>query len=84
MFERVDIDPQIEEILDKSMKTTISTDEAIKLIQTTGNEFHALLMTADQLRADIIGERYSTPIPFTLSIYRYMIGLGSVEIIHTM
>jgi len=57
MFERLDIDPQIEEILKKSLKTRISSEEANKLIQTTGKEFQALLITADMLREDIIGDR---------------------------
>ena len=57
MFERLDIDPQIEEILEKSLKTRISSEEAVKLIQTTGKEFHALIITADLLREDIIGDR---------------------------
>jgi FO synthase subunit 2 len=57
MFERVDIDPQIEEILEKSMKTPISQEEGIKLIQTTGNEFHALMIAADLLRENITGDR---------------------------
>ncbi|MDD1774477.1 MAG: 5-amino-6-(D-ribitylamino)uracil--L-tyrosine 4-hydroxyphenyl transferase CofH [Methanobacterium sp.] len=57
MFKRVDIDPQIEEILEKSMKTPISQEEGIKLIQTTGNEFHALMIVADLLRENITGDR---------------------------
>lgn len=57
MFERLDIDPQIEEILEKSLKTRISTDEAVKLIQTTGKELQALLLIADLLRENIIGDR---------------------------
>lgn len=57
MFERLDIDPQIEEILEKSLKTRISSEEAVKLIQTTESEFHALILTADLLREKIIGDR---------------------------
>jgi FO synthase subunit 2 len=57
MFERVDIDPQIEEILEKATKTRISRDEAVKLMKTTGTEFHALIITADTLRHDIVGDR---------------------------
>ena len=57
MFERLDIDPQIEEILEKSLKTRISSDEAVKLIQTTGKEFQALIVTADMLREEVIGDR---------------------------
>jgi len=57
MFERVDIDPQIEEILEKSIKRRISTQEAVKLIETTGKELYALIMTADTLRDRIVGDR---------------------------
>lgn len=57
MFERVDIDPQIEEILEKSLKNRISTQEALKLIETTGKELYALLITADNLREEIVGNR---------------------------
>jgi 5-amino-6-(D-ribitylamino)uracil---L-tyrosine 4-hydroxyphenyl transferase len=59
MFERVDIDPQIREILEKSLKTRISRQEAVKLIETTGKEFYALLMTADTLREKLVGDRVS-------------------------
>jgi FO synthase subunit 2 len=57
MMERLDIDPQIEEILEKSMKNRISQQEAFKLMETTGKELYALLITADQLRGRIIGDR---------------------------
>lgn len=57
MFERVDIDPHIEEILEKSIETRISRQEAVKLIRTTGKEFYALLIAADALRENIIGDR---------------------------
>lgn len=57
MFGRLDIDPQIEEILEKSLKTRISSEEAKLLIQTTGHEFHSLTTTADILRENIIGDR---------------------------
>ncbi len=57
MFERLNIDPHIEEILDKSMKTSISQEEALKLMETTGKELHALLITADALREELVGNR---------------------------
>lgn len=57
MFGRVDIDPQIEEILQKSMKTRISSEEALKLIETTGTELHALILTADLRRKEVVGDR---------------------------
>lgn len=56
MFEKLDINPQIEEILEKALKSPISQEEALKLIKTTGKEFHALIMSADSLREDIVGE----------------------------
>jgi FO synthase subunit 2 len=57
MLERLDIDPQIEDILEKSMKTRISQQEAFKLIETTGKELQALLITADGLRERLVGDR---------------------------
>lgn len=57
MFARVDIDPQIEEILEKSMKTRISSEEAVKLIKTTGKELHALILAADLRREEVVGDR---------------------------
>lgn len=57
MMERLDIDPQIEEILEKSMKTRISQPEAFKLMETTGKELYALLITADKLRDQFVGDR---------------------------
>ena len=57
MLERLDIDPQIEDILEKSMKTRISQHEAFKLIETTGKELQALLITADGLRERLVGDR---------------------------
>ncbi|HOI71346.1 MAG TPA: 5-amino-6-(D-ribitylamino)uracil--L-tyrosine 4-hydroxyphenyl transferase CofH [Methanobacterium sp.] len=56
MLGRVDIDPQIEEILEKAIKSRISNEDAIKLMKTTGAEFHALIQAADILRQDIIGD----------------------------
>ncbi len=56
MLERLDIDPQIEEILDKSMKTRISRQEALKLMETTGKELQSLLITADALREKLVGD----------------------------
>ncbi|AEG17723.1 5-amino-6-(D-ribitylamino)uracil--L-tyrosine 4-hydroxyphenyl transferase CofH [Methanobacterium paludis] len=56
MFEQFNIDPQIEEILNKAIKTRISQDEALKLMETTGRELQALLMAADARREEIVGD----------------------------
>lgn len=55
MFEQLNIDNNIEEILEKSLKTIISPEEALKLINTTGREFQALLIAADMRREEIVG-----------------------------
>ena len=39
MLGRVDIDPQIEEILEKAIKSRISNEDAIKLMKTTVQNF---------------------------------------------
>lgn len=57
MFERVEIDPQIEEILKKAINKRISSEEAVKLIKTTGKELYALTFTADILREKLVGDR---------------------------
>jgi FO synthase subunit 2 len=57
MFEQLNIDPQIAEILEKSLKTRISREEALELMKTTGRDFQALLMTADTLREELVGDR---------------------------
>lgn len=57
MFEQLNIDTQIEEILGKSLETRISPEEALMLMETTGREFQALLIAADSLREDIVGDK---------------------------
>jgi 5-amino-6-(D-ribitylamino)uracil---L-tyrosine 4-hydroxyphenyl transferase len=57
MFDHLHIDPQIEEILDKSMKTTISRQEALQLMETTGTELQALLIAADTQRKNLVGDK---------------------------
>lgn len=57
MFERLNIDHQIEEILEKSLKTRITNQEALQLMETTGKEFHTLLIAADSLREKLVGDR---------------------------
>jgi 5-amino-6-(D-ribitylamino)uracil---L-tyrosine 4-hydroxyphenyl transferase len=56
MFELLNIEPHIEEILEKSLETRLSTEEALILMKTTGREFQSLLMAADSLREDIVGK----------------------------
>src|ERR1700690_822706 len=55
MFELLNIDPHIEEILNKSLEKRISSNEALELIKTTGRELQALLITADFMREQIVG-----------------------------
>lgn len=56
MFEQLNIETHIEEILEKSLETRLSTEEARILMKTNGREFQSLLMAADSLREDIVGE----------------------------
>src|ERR1039458_8791850 len=56
MFELLNIDTPIEEILRKSLEKQISCNEALKLMKTTGRELQALLMTADIRREQIVGD----------------------------
>ena len=55
MFEQLNINSNIEEILEKSLKTIISPDEGLKLINTTGMELQALLIAADLRREELVG-----------------------------
>jgi 5-amino-6-(D-ribitylamino)uracil---L-tyrosine 4-hydroxyphenyl transferase len=56
MFEMLNINPHIEEMLEKSIEDQISTYEALQLMNTSGHDFEALIMAADALRKDIIGD----------------------------
>ncbi|MDI6644907.1 MAG: 5-amino-6-(D-ribitylamino)uracil--L-tyrosine 4-hydroxyphenyl transferase CofH [Methanobacteriaceae archaeon] len=56
MFSMLDIDPHIEEILENSLDREISSQEAELLMETNGNEFQALILTADTLRDNIMGD----------------------------
>ena len=54
----IDIDPVIEEILEKALfGKEITKKEAYELMKTTGNEFHAVVMAADTLRKNAVGDR---------------------------
>lgn len=55
MFDKLNIDPQIKRILEKSTDEEISTDDALKLMKTQGREFQALIFTADMLRETLVG-----------------------------
>ncbi|MDD3986015.1 MAG: 5-amino-6-(D-ribitylamino)uracil--L-tyrosine 4-hydroxyphenyl transferase CofH [Methanobacterium sp.] len=57
MFEQLKIDNHIEEILGKSLKTNISNEEAVILMNTTGRELQALLVAADVRREEIVGDK---------------------------
>ncbi len=55
MFNDLNIDPEIRNILEKSIEKEISTDDAKKLMKTGGKELQALLLTADLLRENLVG-----------------------------
>jgi len=56
MYNTPDIEPTIEEILDKAFKGSISSEESLKLIKTTGAESQALIQAADLRRQELTGE----------------------------
>ena len=56
MYKSPDIEPTIEEILDKA-RNQISSDEALKLLKTTGNEYQALIQYSGSLkRQELVGD----------------------------
>ena len=57
MYKSPDIEPTIEEILDKARNQSISADEALKLLKTTGNEYQALIRSADLRRQELVGDK---------------------------
>ncbi|WJI08864.1 7,8-didemethyl-8-hydroxy-5-deazariboflavin synthase subunit CofH [Methanobacterium sp. CWC-01] len=57
MYKSLEIDPQIEGILEKALHDRISTEESLQLMETTGDNFHALILAADGFRKDIVGDR---------------------------
>lgn len=57
MFEKLNIDPQINKILEKAIDSRISNEEALKLMKTQGKEFQALIIAADILREKIVGDK---------------------------
>lgn len=51
------LNPEISRILDKALEEKeISVEEGIKLFETDGIDFHALMMTADELRRRAVGD----------------------------
>jgi 5-amino-6-(D-ribitylamino)uracil---L-tyrosine 4-hydroxyphenyl transferase len=57
MYKSLEIDPQIEGILEKAFYDRISTEESLKLMKTSGDDFHALTIAADIFRKDLVGDR---------------------------
>jgi FO synthase subunit 2 len=57
MYKSPDIEPTIEEILNKARKNPVSHEEALKLMKTTGNEYQALIRAADLRRQELVGDR---------------------------
>ena len=55
MFNKLNIDPKINEILEKAIYNNISVQEAEMLMKTKGKEFQALILSADMLREKLIG-----------------------------
>jgi Thiamine biosynthesis enzyme ThiH and related uncharacterized enzymes len=56
MYKSPDIEPTIEEILNKARKKPVSHEEALKLMKTTGNEYQALIQAADLRRQELVGD----------------------------
>ncbi len=56
MYKSPDIEPTIEEILNKAVDSTISSEDALKLMSTTGSELQALIQAADIRRQELVGD----------------------------
>jgi len=56
MLEQLNIDTHIEDILGKSLEKRISLRDGLTLMETTGRELQALLITADIQRENIVGD----------------------------
>ncbi|MEN4005976.1 MAG: 5-amino-6-(D-ribitylamino)uracil--L-tyrosine 4-hydroxyphenyl transferase CofH [Methanobacteriaceae archaeon] len=57
MFDKLNIDNKVNEILEKAMDHEISSREAEILMKTQGREFQALILAADFLREKIVGDK---------------------------
>lgn len=56
MFGKLKIKPHTEQILEEAFKGPISTEDALYLMNTDGNDLNALLITADLLRKELAGD----------------------------
>lgn len=56
MFGKLNIKPRTEQILEEAFKGPISAEDALYLMNTTGNDLNALLITADLLRQELAGD----------------------------
>jgi len=56
MFGKLNIKPRTEQILEEAFKGSISAEDALYLMNTTGNDLNALLITADLLRQELAGD----------------------------
>lgn len=57
MFEKLNIDPQIKKTLEKAIDEEISKNEAERLMEVKGKELQALILTADLLRENLVGDQ---------------------------
>lgn len=57
MYKSLEIDPQIEGILEKAFYDRISTEECLKLMETSGDNFQGLMLSANEFRRDLVGDR---------------------------
>ncbi len=57
MFNYLNIDPEIQDILEKSIESEISVEEAEELMKVQGKELQALIITADLLREKLVGNK---------------------------
>jgi 5-amino-6-(D-ribitylamino)uracil---L-tyrosine 4-hydroxyphenyl transferase len=56
MFEKLNIDPQIDELINRAIESEISKEDALTLMNTKGRELEALILAADNLRENIVGK----------------------------
>ena len=56
MYKSPDIEPIIEELLNKSRNGLISPEEALKLMKCNGNEYNALIIASDLRRQELVGD----------------------------
>lgn len=56
MFGKLNIKPRTEQILEEAFNGPISAENALYLMNSTGNELNALLITADLIRQELAGD----------------------------